>query len=1162
MEGSSPDFELEREIGAGATGRVWRARAQAGFAGLAQGEALAVKFLRPELRSDERARRAFEREARATIAVHHPSLAHGLARGENGRGPWYAMRLVPGPTLREHLELRGVLPEEELRPLALALAEALTALHEAGFAHGDLKPENVRLDAAGRPVLLDLGFARELDAAPELADEARAGSLLYLSPEQARGARGDAASEVFSLGLLLYELATGEHPFVAARTQDASEVLRAMREGRFVPPSRIAPALSPFLDELLADLLALEPARRPSASELARRLREGEAGSWWREEIRSSARAAQRARGQHPWIPLVGRERELEALRKHWERAARGGGVAWLWGEVGSGKSRLVDEFVRELRRGEEPPLFLAARCPEFEEERPAEPILQLLAQFLALPRGRAVGERERALLAQLVPPADLRVLASALDPGSEPASASAVPVALAHWLGALGRGRPTIVFLDDLNWAGAGTLDVLERAVDEGLGDSRMLLLFGLREELARRWPHSLDRLRRRAGAAGAELDLELGPIGLAAVLQLVEACFSPDTPRRSLARQLWEKSHGNPGFLVEILRGLLARGDALAVESAPGLYTLRIPPERIPWPRSLTGAIHQSFGELPAGERRWLARMAVAGARIQPDFLLRTWPGESRAAIEDLLARLVDSGWLVRNGDRYRFAWPALRENVYRTLRAEQRRRMHAAVADALLPEVGASISRSDAFQRAFHLRAAGHSAELLAWIERLLPRMQERGQPQRLQALAGWGLEAVETLPTSPERERITTLLLEAAADAADRLGHRERQRVYLDRLSELDLDPERDPEWAGRVYLLHARYAISVGQYGSARSMLRNAVQWFELAGNAALESDALRRLAAVQAHVGELEDARALARRARERAGGPLLRARSEITLGVIDVLTDELESALRQADRAIRALADSDSALADGTRAAAHLLRARTYRSGGRPRRALASAQRALRLARMAGEERLATEALARLGAHLLDVDRVAEAEERLREALRQALEIEDRRNEAIAALFLGILLAEREGDEADQLLARALEIAREIHMARLEAVALAVHARRRRRAGELEQAHAASERALELLEHYGAELLDRAVIVGSHAVVLHELGRTAEADGLVRELRRHLRRENQRIHSPLLRRRHRMATTRLLQAVLSTQGSVYPRVRLEHLEEPAPDAD
>jgi tetratricopeptide (TPR) repeat protein len=213
--------------------------------------------------------------------------------------------------------------------------------------------------------------------------------------------------------------------------------------------------------------------------------------------------------------------------------------------------------------------------------------------------------------------------------------------------------------------------------------------------------------------------------------------------------------------------------------------------------------------------------------------------------------------------------------------------------------------------------------------------------------------------------------------------------------------------------------------------------------------------------------------------------------------------------------------------------------------------------QRAVELARASGERRLEMEATARLGGLLLDLAQPEEAEARLREALRIADEIEDRRGQTLASLWLGTLLWEQSDPQAAATLERAQRLAHEMGLERAESLALALRSRIAREAGDLERSLELSRAAAEILSRQGAELFDRIVVVGTRALVLRGAGQTQPAEELLDELRRRVRRDNERVENAELRRSHREATARLLEAVLSPDGVVYPRVELDA----APDA-
>lgn len=1160
MPSPAPKIELGRELGSGSTGRVRLGRLREPWGDLPAAASVAVKELDPE--APPAAAEALRREAQAAGAATSPYLVRLLHVGEGERGPYLVTGHVPGPTLREVLAEHGPLPEPQVRTLARQLCSALAALGAAGWRHGDVKPENVRLDADGNAVLLDLGFAQRVGA--RRLETARPGSLPYLAPEQVRGAPASPASDQFALGVVLHELATGENPFAsrdAGQGDDRERWLEAIAGAPEVTPSRIVPQLSPFFDTVVRSLLDPDPERRPPADALERILEEGEAGPWWRRRV---AFGAESRRGTAGWsgthrLPLVGRAAELAELEEARREAFRSGGVVWLEGMPGAGKSRLVSEFVQGARRGEDPPLYLYGRCSPFREERPGTPVRAILRRYLQLPRNAPLGPRERDLLEGLVPPPTVDVLTRSLDPTGD-RDTPGEPRALADWLVALGSAGPLVIFLDDVTFAGPMTLEILSQVGDR-LSGTRALLALGLRWTTPAREPVLLENLRARLATRVPCRTVILRPLGQEHVLELVEALFHHSTPRLRLARVLLDRSGGSPGAIGEILRTLESRGEVRPGPDPGGGLELGIPPDELPLPRSVSRLIADRFGELPQPQQVWLQRLAVVGGHLERDFLLRAFPHAGPTEIDGVLATFVEEGWLVPAGSRYRFARPAQREAVFRTLSERRRVPVHSAAAQALEEMIRERPSLTLRYERAYHLRAAGRHGEFLEGLEPLLERVRVGGHPARIEALASWGLEALDALPREPARAALELDLLEAAADAADRLGHRDRQRALLDRLSDQEVDPDVDPVTAGRIYHLHGRFAGNTGQYGLARGMLRNAILLFGRGDAPELECSATIKLAHVQGHVGALTEAGRLARRALELAQNPTQRARALLALAVVAIVGDEFEAALRLVDRAMQPLRRLDDPTGGrGALAAAYLLRTRIYRLVGRPRRAFAAVQRATRLARRAGESRLEAEVAARHGRLLLDVDRVQEAELQLREALLAADEIEYRRGQALASVFLGILLAEGNDPEAPRVLARASGLAGEMRLIRIEALSLALRARVARQAGSSELADRLSGDGIALLERHGAELTDRIVIAATRALILRELGRPAEARGLMGSLERRVRRVNEHIQSPILRQRHHRASMALLAAASSPLGPIYPRSALAGLpEDPAP---
>ena len=260
-------YEIEALIAEGGMGEVYRAHDSSA-------NPVALKILRRHLILSPQAIDRFETEALAASALHHQNIVTVLESGDSSAGLFIAMEWVEGPTLRQ---LAGTTLVEA--GLAIDWCEqasrALAAAHTAGILHRDLKPENIILRTDGVLKMLDFGLAR-LDGPvrlePDLVGSSGtisgtlSGTLLYMPPEILRGETATSASDVFSLGALLYELWTARHPFAGETPLDIFEAI----ECRDVPlPSTLRDGIPPEIDELLLRMLDRDPARRPGAAEAA-----------------------------------------------------------------------------------------------------------------------------------------------------------------------------------------------------------------------------------------------------------------------------------------------------------------------------------------------------------------------------------------------------------------------------------------------------------------------------------------------------------------------------------------------------------------------------------------------------------------------------------------------------------------------------------------------------------------------------------------------------------------------------------------------------------------------------------------------------------------------------------------------------------------------------
>ncbi len=254
-------FELEEQVGSGGMASVYRAHDRM------LERPVAVKILHDHYVSDEEAVERFQREARSAAQLAHPNIVTVIDRGEDDGRPYIVFEYVEGENLKQLVTREGALPVGTVIDLGIQIAQALEAAHERGVVHRDIKPQNVLLAEEGRVKVTDFGIARSRGTEGLTLTGTIMGTSDYIAPEQAKGEPAGEASDIYSLGVVLYELLTGRVP-VRGRVS-RSRWRCGTSTTPFRASARVRPEVPPRLDAAVRRALAKEPRDRfASMSEL------------------------------------------------------------------------------------------------------------------------------------------------------------------------------------------------------------------------------------------------------------------------------------------------------------------------------------------------------------------------------------------------------------------------------------------------------------------------------------------------------------------------------------------------------------------------------------------------------------------------------------------------------------------------------------------------------------------------------------------------------------------------------------------------------------------------------------------------------------------------------------------------------------------------------
>jgi tetratricopeptide (TPR) repeat protein len=801
------------------------------------------------------------------------------------------MELVEGESLYD----RPPASLEETVGIACQVCAALEHAHAHDIVHRDLKPENVLLAADGTARLVDFGLARTV-ASRLTTEGAILGTIYYLAPEQVQGGEIDGRADLYALGVMLYEWATGCLPFEDA---PPAVILSHHLHTPVIPPREHDDEIPPPLDALILQLLSKRRENRPaSAAEVRGAL-----------EALGKTTAPAEPAGEGVRLPGFLRDGVEDRVDQRPAFVAREGELAWLDGFLlealggqgrvvsvtggpGRGKTALLDAFSRQAMEAHPDLLVAGGTCNAYsgvgDPYLPFREVLGLLTGDVEARWAAGIISRDHALRLWRALPAVIEALLAhgphvlpALLPGEALLSRVETACPSAPWmprlrerlkrdgsktdgleqrhlfqqvsnvLQSLSETHPLLLILDDLQWVdrtSAGLLFHLGRRLE----GSRILVVGAYRPEELAPGPdgerHPLDKLlaefKRLYGDVWLDLAETNEPEGRRFVEELLET--EPNRLGEGFRQALVERAGGHPLFTVELLRAMQERGDLVRDEAGRWVEGSAIDWERLP--ARVEGVIGERIERLGEELREILTVACVEGEDFTAEVVAQVRAVEARELVRRLSGELQTQHRLVRaRGLRrldarrlalYRFQHHLFQKYLYNHLDEAERAYLHEEVGTVLEALYGGQTDEV-AGQLARHFLEAGATDKAAHYFGRAGELAAERYANE--EALAHLG----QALALLPETDRATRYgLLLAREQTHDLLGQREAQGRDLAGLEALA--PELGPEQQAEVAVRRSLYAMRAGDLPASLAAAQVALERAQVADHAGLQAMAYSR----------------------------------------------------------------------------------------------------------------------------------------------------------------------------------------------------------------------------------------------------------------------------------------------------------------------------
>ena len=736
-------YEIRGLLGEGGMGEVYLAYDPA------LDREVAIKVLSEQLAREKENRERFYQEARAAASLNHPNVVTIHNVGEKDGVPYFVMEYLQGTVLGKIIAKSSGkrLPVERALDLAGQICQALDTAHRRGILHRDIKPDNVMVTPDDALKVLDFGIARIAKCPTLTKCDQLFGTVEYMAPEQILGDGVDERSDLYSLGVVLYEMLTGELPFTG--TTPAAMLYQQLEE-KPTPPGNLNTSIPIPVDKIVLKSLSKDPDRRyPSASEMLEDIRDflerkqpAEVSvETAKDEIEAFVEKELGGRDFQP--QLVGRKKELVYLKALFNRLEEGRGcTVFLAGEAGIGKTRLASELQHYARRTGS--LTLSGVCLYREGTELYLPFLDAIGQYFETTKGEgADGKREEAKKFIRDEAPELMEIArrfrttigftrgkpklAGLDVDNQTARARLFE-AISQFLILISKGGRLVLLMDDLQWADSASLGLLHYVARSAVHHPLMIIATYRPEDLiasGEEKVHPLVETMQRMSREGLYQKMALEGLSSDDLSNMIESLFRRTALSDDFLESLYRETEGNPFFILEVLK--LLRDQGVLFESEGVWHTNReITREDIP--ERIYDVVVRRIERLEEDQRELLQLAAVEGERFTSTVLSGVL-NVPKIQLLKTFHRLERVYQIIKaEGDKYVFNHTKIKEILYAEIPAELRRAYHLAVGeyletahkddlDSILGELANHFHCGEDFDRAFpYLVQAGDRANRL--------------------------------------------------------------------------------------------------------------------------------------------------------------------------------------------------------------------------------------------------------------------------------------------------------------------------------------------------------------------------------------------------------------------------------------------------------------